>query len=44
MRRKDAIQIIYQVYSKAFTIMYMEQPSVKVNCEDGFNKCRLDND
>lgn len=44
MGRKKAIQIIYQAVSKTFKAVYIEQPSVKAKCEDGFNKCRLDND
>lgn len=44
MGRRKAIQIIYQAFNKMFKALYIEQPSVKVKCEDGFHKCRLDND
>lgn len=44
MRRKKAIQIVYQVVSKTSKVIYVEQLSVEVKCENGFNKCTLDND
>lgn len=44
MGRKREMQIIYQVVSKTSKAMSIEQPSVEVKGEGGFNKCRLDND